>query len=313
MSTKKWIALVILIVTLIVALAAAYVIAREDIYQTDRTPVSTTDPEPTATPESPEEPEPSLVACVGGETDETFRSAVNAVKDIDLLDAAMEQLSDMSVDAVVLYVDGPLSGTDDAALDALLVRGVPVLAYNRAGVALPDGVTVIAFETNAPATAKEALEAAIVYPPHDTPVRLFGLFESEESEAAQVWNEAVSAGRVLSKGVYSADKAAKEGSVTEWLGKKLERYYPGMVDAAFAETPALAAEAAALMEQLGRDDFEIFTVGSSVELSALAAKLPRILPASSDIDAEKAAAAVDTLLTALLAGETPTDVLLKAE
>ena len=144
-------------------------------------------------------------------------------------------------------------------------------------------------------------------------MRLFGLFESEESEAAQVWNEAVSAGRVLSKGVYSADKAAKEGSVTEWLGKKLERYYPGMVDAAFAETPALAAEAAALMEQLGRDDFEIFTVGSSVELSALAAKLPRILPASSDIDAEKAAAAVDTLLTALLAGETPADVLLKVE
>ena len=94
MSTKKWIALVILIVTLIVALAAAYVIAREDIYQTDRTPVSTTDPEPTAMPESPEEPEPSLVACVGGETDETFRSAVNAVKDIDLLDAAMEQLSE---------------------------------------------------------------------------------------------------------------------------------------------------------------------------------------------------------------------------
>ncbi len=303
MSTKKWIALVIFVVTLIVALCAAYMIARQDIYIPPENTAATA--APSAAPEPTEPPLPPLVACVMDGADEAFRAALDSVAGIDLMETSLQELSGMAeVDLAVLYLAAPPE--DTAQIAALLERGIPVLAYNRTGAELPDAVTEIGWKVAAPATAEAALEAAIAYPPHDTPVRMFGVFERTDGAAYAAWTAAVDGGRILNKGVFAPGK----GTLAAWIAERLEEFYPGMVDAAFVESPAQAAELAAAMIAQERDDFEIFTVGSDAALAGLAAEHPGILPSGASVDDEAAAQACVAALGEILAGKTPEDLLL---
>ena len=58
------------------------------------------------------------------------------------------------------------------------------------------------------------------------------------------------------------------------MNETLPLFYPGMLDAIYAETGALAVFAAESLASLGRDDIEVFSAGSDTNANA---KLSTIL------------------------------------
>jgi len=113
---------------------------------------------------------------------------------------------------------------------------------------------------------------------------------------------------VLSKGTFGLES---DGSMLEiWISEKLQAFYPGMVDAAFVETPAQALLLAEAMRAAQRDDFEIFTIGTDAALSAVMAENPRLLPTTVQIDEAAAAEACADALSALLSGAAVQDILI---
>ena len=155
------------------------------------------------------------------------------------------------------------------------------------------------------ATVAEAavLDLAIAYPPHDTPVRLFGLFESRESAACTAWQAAVAEGRVFVKGAYYASEA--EESAEAWMAGRLERYFEGMVDGIYAETAELAVAAAQALLAAGRSDMEIFCTGSSDALLDLMEAHPALVAAAYGVDEAEAGRMCISLAEQMLEGKTP--------
>ena len=302
MNTKKTVTLCIFVLTLIAALAAAYVIARGEFGAAEKEPMA--EPTVTAAPAPTEEPLPQVVAFAAPQADAAFRAAIASLPRVELIDTETAPAAELAgLDAALLYIE---TAADAEAAAALLEKGIPVVAYNPHGIALPDAANEVRFAATAPATAEESMETAIAYPPHDTPVRMFGVFESAESEAAKVWNAAVEAGRVLDKGTYLTG----EGALEAWFADCLAAFFPGMVDAVFVETPAQATVLAKAMQTADRDDFEIFTVGADDALKKLMAENPRLLPTTVKIDHELGAAACAEVLTRVLAGDDAQDLVI---
>ncbi|MEA4869702.1 MAG: hypothetical protein VB062_03575 [Christensenella sp.] len=158
---------------------------------------------------------------------------------------------------------------------------LPCYVFSAAGVPLPSGTAGLSYLADGAAQA--ALDQAVSYPPHLTPVRMIGLFTSAESEAYAVWSGAVAKGQVFAKREYLAD--ASEEPLDDWMAEILSRYFPGMLDAVYAENGALAVAAAERLASLGRDDIEVFSAGTDAE--ALRALSP-ILVCAVGVDWEAA-------------------------
>lgn len=108
--------------------------------------------------------------------------------------------------------------------------------------------------------AETALSLAVAYPPHETPVRLIGLFVRAESRAYTVWREAAAGGRVLLGKRSSSSRSPRRKkrqiqsrrrlpptpvpTLETRFAALLSGYYPGMIDGIFAETGELAVAAA---------------------------------------------------------------------
>ena len=163
---------------------------------------------------------------------------------------------------------------DFAPLLALAKQGVPVLCYAAAGQSVPEPLLSLRYDASGAAEA--AMEALLAFPPHDTPVRVFGLFSAREGEAFRVFSEYRDAGKLLVKGVY-----AESDSESEPLDKVLEGWmkktYPGMADAFYAGSPALAARAAEALAALERTDVEIFCAGANGALLTAMRDMPALL------------------------------------
>jgi len=148
--------------------------------------------------------------------------------------------------------------------------------------------------------ATEALEAAIAYPPHDTPVRLLGMFASKTSPAYAAWNAAIAAGRVMDKGVFSDTDADAD----TWMAERLNKYFPGMIDGIYAETAADAVIAANALIAAGRDDMEVFCAGSNGTLLTLMGTNPRVVVFAYGADEAAAGKVCLELAMQCIAGET---------
>ena len=164
--------------------------------------------------------------------------------------------------AVIALLPG--ADADVSSLLEAIQRGLPVYAYAAGGQTLPEGLPGLVYD--AATAAETALSEAIAYPPHDTPVRLLGLFESGSSDAFAAWERGVLEGRVFDKGAYRADQSKKEPDV--WLLDALERYYPGMLDGIYCESAALTLLAADALAAENRDDLELFSASASSALLA---------------------------------------------
>ena len=160
-----------------------------------------------------------------------------------------------------------------------------------------------------------ALDLAVAYPPHETPVRLIGLFISAQNRAYAVWSESVASGRVFSKAEFflaeptpeETPKPAKETplptpvpSLEERMSALLSGFYPGMIDGVFAETGELAVAAADALAALGRDDIEVFSASTSGNTESL---LSPLLVACVGLNAGEAGGLCYSAASALLSGE----------
>ena len=301
----KRVILIVIACILVAALIAVLLIKMQRDKEIRAATSATEQPVVTATPEPTAVPLPPHIALVFSDADSSFREIVKRSTEYEYSENMLESVSvPENLKAVFVYLD---KKEDAKKLQKAVETGVPVLVYNRCGAELPESVVTIENASLGLENAKEAMEAAIAYPPHDTPVRLFGVFSSENSEAANVWQDYIAQGKVLSKGVYSGDLS---GEFTEWFEKKLEAYFPGMVDAVYCENPEYAAEIAKIMALHTRDDFEIFMTGSSEELTELAMQYPRILPLVGKYHDDSAAAAAADLIDTVIQGGTAENVVL---
>ena len=252
---------------------------------------------------SPAPTAPPVIAVFGAEDAAAFQEGVTeAAKDggIEIrfvsggLDALASHLPENASAAIVYLAE---------ATSSLPQAQVPIYAFAAAGQPIPDAVPHLVYSNDG--EAELALEHALSYPPHLSPVRMIGLFSTESSPAFALWSNAKTTGRVFAKMEFYLDTA--ETPLESWLLDAFSSYYPGMLDAVYAETGALAIAAAETLAGLGRDDIEVFSAGAD---SAVAQKLSPILICAVGSDEKEAGVrCFEGALSLLLRGAAQSDVL----
>ena len=250
---------------------------------------------PAPTPVPTPAPRPRAVAVFGAEDAPAFLAGVEGAAKgsgitIRAIGGGLSALGSYQSeeDAIALVY---LSGTA-----ALPKSSIPVFVFAAEGQPVASDLPQLRYDGTG--SFKLALENALSYPPHLAPVRLIGLFSSQTSPAYALWSEAKAAGKVFAREEFFADTS--EVALAEWLADAFSRYYPGMLDAVYAETGALATAAADALAGLGRDDLEVFSAGT--DFSA-ADKLSPILICAVGMNQSDAGARCFTEAQKLLSGE----------
>lgn len=246
---------------------------------------------------SPAPEEPRTIAVFGAEDAQTFlegirSAAAGAGVEIVSIDGGPNALAAYRPEgeaAAIVYLA-------DAA-DTLPQASIPFYVFAAAGQSVPAGTPHLTYAAgDAP---QLALDAALSYPPHLAPVRMIGLFSAEDSAAYAVWAAAKANADVFAKQEYFASTA--ETALADWLTETLTRYYPGMLDAIYAESGALAVAAADTLASLGRDDLEVFSAASD---AGAAGKLSPILLCAAGANEADAGARCYVEAVKLLSGGT---------
>lgn len=173
--------------------------------------------------------------------------------------------------AVIAYLDG--SDSQREALERLRLSGVPVCAYAPNGETPPEGVPTLAYDPLG--AAEKALDEAIGFAPHDTPVRLTALFTSEESAAFAAFSQGIAGGKVMRKGVYIEN--VTETPLEEWIIERMHETLPGTIDGVYAETAGQALLAASAIEGAGLSGVEVFCAEATDALLNRMLAVPDIL------------------------------------
>ena len=226
------------------------------------TPEPTPNVSPTPSPSPTAEP---VITVFGTESSSAFASGLSAAAKeggipLEFVSEGITALANYHANgaaAAIIYLDQNGS---------IPKSNLPVYVFSAGGTALPTGSVGLRYQSLG--TEQAALDEAIAYPPHLAPVRMIGLFTSANSKAYAVWSAAVAEGQVFSKREFIAD--TDEEALEDWLADIFSRYFPGMLDAVYAENGALAVAAADRLASLARDDVEVFSAGTDAEaLSAL--------------------------------------------
>ncbi|MDO4543108.1 MAG: hypothetical protein Q4C01_01030 [Clostridia bacterium] len=244
---------------------------------------------PTPTPTSEPTPTPAPMIYVLAE-DEDFEAR--------LLSAFENSTTDTEADSQgrkIAVLQG--NSIDSDTVLALLNAEVEVVACSTE-LLDNSGITVIPYA--AKDRAEELFEAMISYPPHDTPVRLLGMFESEDSDFKTLWNSYLEQGKIIVKGVYYATD--EEQTPEEWIAAMLDDYVEGMLDGVLCETQAQAeAFCNALTEAERKDTIEVFALEFSGDAESF---LPH-LSGRVSVDWNSAAESAIATINSLLANEEP--------
>ncbi|MDO4573364.1 MAG: hypothetical protein Q4C13_08335 [Clostridia bacterium] len=185
--------------------------------------------------------------------------------------ASVPALSFSGASVILAYLEEP--EPDYEPLRQAMQRGSYVYVYAANGQDVPEDIPALTYSSAGAAEA--SLDAAIAYPPHDTPVRLFGLFSDRGSAAHAAWSAAVEAGRVFVKATYYAAEAETEFAA--WLEDRLAKVYPGMLDGIYAETASLAVQATDALAAMGRTDIEVFAAEAGDAVLTKMLEYPGIL------------------------------------
>lgn len=156
-------------------------------------------------------------------------------------------------DGILALITQQNTSVDD--LSAVASQGTHIAIADLRGHEPVDGVSYAYYDTTMAASA--ALDAAISYPPHDTPVRLIALLEKKGSPADEAFREGVQLGRVFSKASHYGTNAQ---DVRNFMDEQLEAYVEGTIDAVYAENEHLAQTALDALSDLDRTDMEVFCV-----------------------------------------------------
>jgi hypothetical protein len=274
-------------------------------------PASSISPVPSSSPE-----DAPYVAVFGAETSNAFGQGVSKAAETGKYPVVFEP---GGVDALSTYNPTNncvaivfLSGTDAAVPQAAVPTFVFAAEGQRVGADVPHLTYADAY------AAETALDLCVAYPPHETPVRLIGLFSSEQSHAYSVWHEAATSGRVFSKAELFLTEPAPEETpkpkkeppsptpiptLEQRLTALFSGFYPGMIDGVYAETGELAVAAAGVLAQLGRDDMEVFAASTGANAPGL---LSPLLAVCVGLNAEEAGGLCYSAACALLTGEAVT-------
>ena len=235
-------------------------------------PLSTPTPAPTPTvaptPTPSPTPEP-LIAVFGADDEPSFSEGIaeeaagNGIR-VMFYPGGLRALARFEPEgaaaAIVFLAD---------EVDELPRVGFPLYVYAARGQAVPEEVPHLSYASDG--AAAEALARAISYPPHETPVRMLGLFTSKDSAAYKAWQSEIKAGRVYARASYVADDADKKPGV--WLSERLDGLYPGMLDAIYAETGELAVAALDALLSRSRSDVDVFAASSDAGADRLQSAL----------------------------------------
>ena len=234
-----------------------------------RTPVPTDTPVPTPAP---------VVAVVAEDRNAGFWEGLQT---FPADDGAFVQRVEGGLEAVpALHFEGASvilvcltePSPDFAPLRQAMERGSHVYVYAANGQQVPEDIPSLTYREAG--SAEAALERALTYPPHDTPVRLFGLLANGESAAYRAWAAAAAEGRIFAKAVFYADGG---DDFAAWMDKRLDKTYPGMLDGIYAETAALALAATEALVAAGRTDMEVFSAAVDDAVLAMMLEHPEIL------------------------------------
>lgn len=220
-------------------------------------------PTPTSYASPTPSPSPTLIPAIAifsAEGSETFIEGVReaaktgsyTVREISDSAAARSSFRPEGVAAGIVYLENqqPMPKID-----------LPVYVFSADGTSIPSSIAGLTYLPLG--TEQAALDEAIAYPPHLAPVRMLGLFSSTNSKAYAVWSSAVAKGQVFSKREYFADTS--EEPLADWMTDLFSRYFPGMLDAVYAENGALAVAAAEKLASLGREDIEVFSAATDAD------------------------------------------------
>ncbi|HWP22061.1 MAG TPA: hypothetical protein VN417_04890 [Candidatus Cryosericum sp.] len=231
----------------------------------------------TAAPD-PAEPTPKPeIAVFGAEASRSFRqgladAAAQATIAVTFIPGGMEALASYqpqgAVCAVVYWNDPAI---------AIPSVGFPLFVYAARGQTSAGSNPMLVYDASD--TAESTLELAISYPPHETPVRLIGLFASETSTGYAVWKEAAATGRVFSKAEFFLNDSELQAA-SVWFAERLDEFYPGMIDGVSAETGELAIAAVHQLRGRVRDDMEVFSCSSDADADlSLSSLMPVVIGA----------------------------------
>jgi len=229
---------------------------------------------PELTPEPTPEPVKTIAIVTDAEQAELFLTGADTVlseTEYDMQSMMLSEYADADASAVVAYLTQ--ENADTTELAAAVARGAQVAVYDASGANTVEGAMY--FDYDASGALQKLMDEAYVYPLHDTPVRMIGLFTSAQSEAHTIWTKGCEEGKIFPKAVYIEEEQT-ELTDTEWLNEQLGGYFPGMLDCIYAENETIGMAAAKLMEDLGRDDAEVFFCGGGEEQIALMRKNPRL-------------------------------------
>lgn len=184
------------------------------------------------------------------------------------------EAADSSDAAIACLINAVSDYTD---ISGELRADLPVCVLEMSEGNVPEGVSHIYYSPGNEASM--ALDAALSFTPHDTPVRLILMFESKESESYKLYRKLYGEGKIFPKEVYIASEQNKKA--VSWLTGKLENYVEGMIDAIYAEDEELAIEALGTLEALGRGDMEVFCPGVTAETVERMIKNPDVFAQSA--------------------------------
>jgi len=160
---------------------------------------------PVSSPAGTPSPTPSLspapyIAVFGSQASKAFENGISAAAEtgkytVTFESGTLEQLSSYQPAghcAAIVLLQGQESSLPETSF--------PIYVFAAEGQQIPKEIPHLIY-TGAYAP-KITLSLAVGYPPHETPVRLIGLFTGTESLAYPVWREAAESGRVFAKAEF---------------------------------------------------------------------------------------------------------------
>lgn len=266
-------------------------------------------PGPEKTPEPT--PEPTKVLAVADVKDaEEFFSGIRPTAQAEgweLIESSgiMEfssAVEDTDAEGIIAYITS--ADTDRSVLSDAKEAGTAVCVMDVSGGAPVKGAYTSTYDDSTAAAL--AMQEALIYPPHDTPVRLLAMISTEAGLAE--YEKGLSEGKIMPKDTFVT--VPREGEEAQadpeaWLSGMLDRYIEGMIDGLYTDNAEFALLAVKALSESGRSDFEVFSSVLTPELKAAMAETPELIPVCIGADIAAAANAQAGALKAIMAGETP--------
>ncbi|MBR3842688.1 MAG: hypothetical protein IKM38_05375 [Christensenellaceae bacterium] len=314
MNIKRYISLLIVFALLLGCFSCQAKPAEEDeapvVFET-LAPTPTPEPEGFAKVFGKEEIKISVI-CEGTEADNTlFAAGILSESEAMGMKAEFFYAEDMALalDEALLTEADLIIVNAKTALEKSIETDKTVVIFDHTG-SFGTGADLVITQDNSQAIT-QLYEAILAYPPHDTPVRLLAMFESEMTAASEAFAAYMDEGKFMYKGTFA--EAESEDSLEDWANDRLERYFPGMIDALIAENESYALHMAEALKAAERDDFEIFSCVLTEKILGIMQENPELIAAAIGTNDALAGKAAMLLGLRAISGEVVSDLTLVSE